>query len=69
MSDDELVFYEPVRPGDRVTNYQILRSVSDVKTTRVGTGRFWTIEVHYENQKGDLLVKETITGFGYRRSE
>jgi acyl dehydratase len=67
MSDDELAFYEPVRPGDRVRSYQILRAVSEIKTTKLGPGRFWTIEVVYENQKGELLVMEKITGFGYRR--
>lgn len=67
MSDDELIFYEPVRPGDRVQSWQILRSLSDPKTTRVGRGRFWTIEVHYVNQRDELLVLEKITGFGYRR--
>ena len=67
MSDDELILYEPVRPGDRVKSWQILKSLSDPKTTKVGRGRFWTIEVHYVNQQGELLVVEKITGFGYRR--
>ena len=68
MSADELIFYEPVRMGERVRQYQILRSVSDPKTTRLGTGRFWNIEVHYENSHGELLVREDIAGFGYKRS-
>ena len=67
MSADELIFYEPVRMNERVHQYQILQSVSDLKTTKLGTGRFWTIEVVYENAKGDLLVREEIAGFGYRR--
>jgi hypothetical protein len=67
MSADELVFYEPVRMGQRVRQYQILRSVSDPKMTRLGTGRFWNIEVCYENLEGDLLVREEIAGFGYKR--
>ena len=69
MSDDELVFHRPVRPGDRVRSHQVLRAVSEVKTTKLGQGRFWTIEVVYENQKGELLVEERITGFGYRREQ
>ena len=68
MSADELIFYEPVRMGERVRQYQILRSVSAPKTTRLGTGRFWNIEVHYENSRGELLVREDIAGFGYKRS-
>ena len=67
MSSDELIFYEPVRPGDRVNQYQILESVSVEKTTRVGTGRFWNIEVYYENLNGDPYVIEKIAGFGYVR--
>ena len=67
MSDDELVFHAPVHPGDRVRSYQILRALSEPKQTKLGTGRFWTIEVFYENQQGELLVEERITGFGYRR--
>ncbi len=53
--------------NERVHQYQILQSVSDLKTTKLGTGRFWNIEVVYENAKGDLLVREEIAGFGYRR--
>jgi len=68
MSDNTIVFYEPVRPGDRLRTHQILRSVSDEKTTRLGTGRFWVIDVEYHNQHGDLVAVESYTGFGYRRS-
>ncbi len=67
MSADELVFYEPVRMGERVKQYQVLRSVTGPKTTKLGTGRFWNIEVVYENMKGDLLVREEIAGFGYKK--
>lgn len=69
MSENTLVFHEPVRPGDRLTTCQILRSVSDVKTTKLGTGRFWDIDVEYRNQRGELCCQESITGFGYRRGE
>ena len=47
---------------------QILRSVSDEKTTKLGTGRFWVIDVEYRNQTGDLVGVESYTGFGYRRA-
>jgi hypothetical protein len=67
MSADELIFYEPVKMGDRVHSHQVLRSLSDVKTTPLGTGRFWNIEVIYENAKGELLAREEIAGFGYKR--
>ncbi len=69
MTDNEIVFSEPVRPGDRLRTRQILRSISDPKTTKLGTGRFWVIEVEYLNQRDELVGKESYTGFGYRRGE
>lgn len=67
MTDNTITFGEPVRPGDEITSRQILRSVSGVKTTKLGTGRFWVIDVEYHNQDGILVGVESYTGFGYRR--
>ncbi|MEE9609040.1 MAG: MaoC family dehydratase N-terminal domain-containing protein [Myxococcota bacterium] len=69
MTDNEIVFGEPVRPGDRLRTRQILRSVSDVKTTKLGKGRFWVIEVEYLNQRDECVGVEIYTGFGYRKGE
>jgi acyl dehydratase len=69
MTDNTIVFHEPVRPGDWLRTRQILRSVSELKTTKLGTGRFWVIEVEYLNQKDELVGVESYTGFGYRRGE
>ncbi len=69
MTDNTIVFHEPVRPGDRLSTCQILRSVSEPKTTKLGTGRFWVIDVEYRNQRDELVGVESYTGFGYRRSE
>jgi len=69
MSDYMMTFYEPIRPGDRITSGQILRSVSNTKTARVGTGRFWVIDVEYRNQNRELVGVETWTGFGYRKAD
>ena len=68
MTDDTITFHDPVRPGDRISNHQVLRSVSAPKTTKLGTGRFWVIDVEYLNQRGELVGVESYTGFGYRRS-
>ena len=65
MTDSEVVFHEPVRPGDVITSSQVLRSVSEPKTTKLGTGRFWVIDVEYTNQRGELCAVEDFTGFGY----
>jgi acyl dehydratase len=67
MSDNTIVFHAPVRPGDVITSGQRLVSISDEKTTKLGTGRFWVIDVEYRNQDGDLVGVESYTGFGYRR--
>jgi uncharacterized protein len=69
MTDNTIVFHEPVRPGDVLRTRQILRSVSESKTTQLGTGRFWVIDVEYLNQRGELAGVESWTGFGYRRSD
>ena len=69
MSDNTIVFYEPVRPGDVLRTHQILRSVSEPKTTKLGTGRFWIIDVEYFNQRDELVGVESYTGFGYKRAQ
>ena len=68
MSDNTMIFHEPVRPGDILRTSQILRSVSAEKTTRLGNGRFWVIDVEYQNQRGELVAVESYTGFGYSRA-
>ncbi|HZU78923.1 MAG TPA: MaoC family dehydratase N-terminal domain-containing protein [Acidimicrobiales bacterium] len=68
MTENTIVFHEPVRPGDVLRTHQVLRSVSGEKTTKLGTGRFWVIDVEYRNQRDDLVAVESYTGFGYRRS-
>lgn len=67
MSDNVITFGEPVRPGDRIVTRQVLRSVSDEKTTKLGTGRFWVIDVDYHTLDGTWVGTESYTGFGYRR--
>lgn len=69
MTDNTITFYEPVRVGDRLKTTQILRSVSDLKTTKLGTGRFWVLEIEIENRNGDLCAIESYTGYGYKRGE
>jgi acyl dehydratase len=67
ISENTIVFHEPVRVGDVITSCQRLRSISDEKTTKLGTGRFWVIDVEYRNQRGDLVGVESYTAFGYRK--
>jgi len=67
MTDNTIEFHTPVRMGDVLRTHQVLRSISGEKTTKLGTGRFWVIDVVYENQDGELVAVESYTGFGYRR--
>lgn len=67
MTDNTITFHDPVRPGDRISNHQVLKSVSGPKTTKLGTGRFWVIDVEFHNQDGALVGVESYTGFGYVR--
>jgi len=67
MTDNTVTFGVPVRPGDRLRTWQVLRSVSPEKTTKLGTGRFWVIDVEYVNGRGEWVGTESYTGFGYRR--
>lgn len=69
MTDNTITFYEPVRVGDRLRTTQILRSVSPLKKTRLGTGRFWVFDVEIENRAGALCAVESYTGYGYRRAQ
>ena len=67
MTDNTIVFGVPVRPGDTLETAQILRSVSPMKKTKVGVGRFWVIDVIYTNQRGENVGVESYTGYGYKR--
>jgi uncharacterized protein len=69
MTENVTTFHEPVRPGDRITSAQRLVSVSEEQTRRLGTGRFWVIDVEYRNQRAELVGVERWTGFGYRRDD
>jgi acyl dehydratase len=68
MTDSQVVFRTPVRPGDVISTAQVLRSISEPKTTKLGSGRFWVIDVDYRNQDGAVVGTEIFTGFGYRRA-
>lgn len=69
VSTIESVFGEPVRMGDQLTTRQIIRSISPLKKTRLGMGRFWVIDVETVNQHGELVGNEIYTMLGYRRTE
>ena len=67
MTDNTIVFHEPVRPGDVLTTRQILRSVSRREDDQAGHGPLLGHRRRVPNQNGALVGVETYTGFGYRR--
>lgn len=67
VASNETVFGEPVRMGDVLTISQIVRSIGELKDTKVGRGRFWTIDVETVNQRGEWVGTDTYTCLGYRK--
>jgi acyl dehydratase len=67
ITDNTMVFSEPVRVGDVLRTHQVLRSVSVEKRTKLGLGRFWVIDVEAFNQHDEKVGTDIYTGFGYRR--
>ena len=63
----EIEFYEPVYDGDEISGNQKLISISELVETKLGTGRYWNIEVIYLNQKQLLVGKQKINFLGYRK--
>jgi acyl dehydratase len=69
ISENTITFGDPVRIGDVITSRQVLKSISGPKTTKLGTGRFWVLDVEYVNQDDVLVGVESYTAFGYVREE
>jgi uncharacterized protein len=68
VTGNEIVFYEPVRPGDVIRTSQKVTEIGDVRSNRLGTGRPWTIDVTYTNQRGGLVAVESYRMFCYVRA-
>jgi hypothetical protein len=60
-------YYRPVRIGDRFRTQQVIRQIGPIKTTRLGTGRFWTIEMQYLDAAGELAGVESYEFFGFEK--
>ena len=67
VAENEMTFGAPLRPGDRVLVSESVREIGEERTTKLGTGRKWTIDVTYTNQHGETVGVETYRMFGYRR--
>ena len=64
---NEIVFQEPVRPGDRVRTTESVREIGALRDSRLGRGRNWTIDVTYRNQRDQVVGVETYEMFSYVR--
>jgi acyl dehydratase len=62
---NEIELHAPVRPGDLVSTSQTVAQISGERTNRLGTGRYWRIDVTYTNDREDVLGIETYNMFGY----
>ncbi len=67
IAGNESIFGVPVRIGDKLKTHQVIKSISDVKNTKVGEGRFWVINVECVNQHGEHVGTDIYTCLGYRR--
>jgi acyl dehydratase len=63
--EQDLATVMPVLDGATLTSVERLRSVGEIKRTRLGTGRFWTIDVDYRTDAGAKVATETVTCFGF----
>lgn len=60
-------FFAPVTIGDRLRTQQMVWHIGPVKTTKLGTGRFWIIEMQYVGAEGELVGVESYEFFGFRK--
>lgn len=68
VAENEMTFHRPLRPGDHVRVEESVRDIGEERTTKLGTGRKWIIDVTYTNQRGEVVGVETYRMFGYRRT-
>jgi acyl dehydratase len=59
-------YFLPLRYGDTLTSTSRIASVSDEKTTRLGTGHFVTTVETFRNQLDQVVGTHTFTLFLYR---
>jgi acyl dehydratase len=59
-------YFQPLRYGDTLTVTNKLASISEEKTTRLGTGRFITTVETFRNQFGQVVGTHAFTLFTYR---
>lgn len=57
-TDSEFEFHRELVPGDHVSVHEVVESISPVKTTALGTGRFVTTLKTYRDQGGETVATQ-----------
>jgi acyl dehydratase len=65
ITENALEFGAPVAVGDSLCSYQVVQSVSELKSNRLGEGRYWVVDIVFENQDGVFVGRDRYTAFGY----
>jgi len=65
----DISFHRYLEEGDRVHHYKTVVDISDLKTTAVGEGHFFTDRMEYLDQNGELFAEALISYFQYRPAD
>jgi len=60
-----LEFFNPLFPGDKVTQKITVTDITPEKKTGQGAGHFYTFRFSYYNQKGKLICHQSFTTLYY----
>jgi hypothetical protein len=62
----DISFHRYLVEGDRAHHYKTVVEISDLKTTALGEGHFFTDRMEYLDQDGEMFAEALITYFQYR---
>ena len=65
----DINFHRYLVEGDRVHHYKTVVDISELKTTALGEGHFFTDRMEYLDQEGELFAEALITYFQYRPAD
>jgi acyl dehydratase len=65
----DISFHRYLVEGDRVHHYKSVVDISDLKTTALGEGHFFTDRMEYLDQNGELFAEALITYFQFRPAQ
>ena len=63
----ESEFHAPLHLGDRLRVISRVTEIGEERTNRLGTGRPWTVEIEYRNQRDELVGIDRYKYFCYNR--